>query len=102
MIANTKEGYMDNAYAELSFKVGLFAAAADLHLRGTTFIMRARENCWNLTDDLLREWKQEAIALGVPAEHLEPSPDDLAIMPMMLTVGIRSQQIIDEEGTCLN
>ena len=83
---------VDRDYAELSFRVGFFCAAADQHLGGAEFVTRARQNRWALTHAMFAEWKHEAIERGVPADSLEISQH---LLPSMVSAGITLQQGYD-------
>lgn len=83
---------LDRAYAELSFRVGFFCAAADGQLGGVEFVTRARQKRWELTLEMFEDWKQEAIERGVPADSLEISKQ---LLPSMVSAGIKLQQGYD-------
>lgn len=61
---------MDADYAELALRTGMFCGLADTHLGREHFILLARAHAWELTEEKLRQWYDEAIALGVPAKKL--------------------------------
>ena len=53
-----------------------------------------RERQWELTAELLTAWKAEAVALGVPAEDLDPPPSLMEALPIV-DVGIAAQRAED-------
>jgi len=87
---------MDREYAELSLLAGLFASAADSYLDQTYFVILARENEWNLTLEMLADWKTDALNMGVPADVLEPTAEQLKTMPGLVELGRKLQAIIDK------
>ncbi len=59
------------AEASLSFRCGWFAAAADNVLGRSHFDSMVRSQRWELTEEQLAAWHQEALAMGVPASAIE-------------------------------
>ncbi len=82
-------------YAKLSLLAGFFAARADEYLGGDYFIGMVRSQAWNLTEDLLVEWKKEAMAKGVPEEDLDPDLND-SLLADFIAQGLKIQAAVDE------
>lgn len=75
---------MDKNYAKLSFYAGICAGAADRHLGADQFRTLISEQSWELTWDKLDAWKEYAITLGVPRKVMEPSMQELWLMPIIV------------------
>lgn len=86
---------MDDDYARLSLLCGFFASAADHALGRYHFAPKVRDEAWSLTPEKLAAWKQEAIALGVPADALEPTDEEKARIPALIETGKRMQADLD-------
>lgn len=78
---------MDDDYAELSLLVGFFAAAADASLGRLHFVPKTQAECWDLTREKLAAWQVEAVAMGVPAEVLEPTEPTRQAISAYVTLG---------------
>lgn len=86
---------MDEDYAKLSLFAGWFAGCADGHLGYPHFGPKIRAQAWELTIDKLAKWKMEAVRLGVPVDVLDPSKEEVRLMPELLRIGRLLQLKVD-------
>lgn len=86
---------MSEDEAALSFLTGLFAGKADTYLGSDHFISKTRAEAWDLTWEKLAAWQVEAIEMGVPKEILKPDEIVLQMMPNIIEIGIKLQQLVD-------
>jgi hypothetical protein len=99
MGAMPEDRVMDDDYAILSLLVGLFAGRVDAYLGKLHFEPLTRKESWNFTWQLLAEWQQQAIAMGVPVDVAMPTPEDLALSynPKGLKSAKEAQRLRDLE-----
>lgn len=86
---------MDAHYALLSLRTGIFCGAADRYLGQDYFLSKGRANAWDITEEILIKWKQEAIELGVPAERLELTTDEMDLFPQLISAGMALQHKLE-------
>jgi len=87
---------ISKTYAELSIRAGILCCAADHYLGGCLFATRGRLHAWDLTEQLVATWREEAINLGVPSEKLQPTAEELERFPILIEQGIALQHQLDK------
>jgi len=69
---------------QLAFDAGIFAAAADRYLENRYYSTLLREHSDQLTRELLDTWKAEVALLGMPRYAMEPSGEELSLLPQIV------------------
>jgi len=68
-------------YDRLSFDAGIFASVADRYLENRHYSAMIRGQGNSLTREQLDAWKDEVALLGVPREAMEPTEEELTLLP---------------------
>lgn len=89
---------MEEDFARLSFKVGLFCGRADAFLGKMYFTSRARKVAWELTPERLEQWQEEARSMGVPDDVVAETPEDRTAEASLIKAGLEAQRRVDRRS----